>query len=270
MWNPFVIILSQIIYRPILNLLIIFLLIFGGNLALAIIALTLAVRFVLLKTSIAQNDMQKQMWDIHPKLQEIQEKYKDEPEKMSQETMKILKTQWAWPLKWCLMSLVQIPVFLWLFWVVRDFALGHVDSTGIYSFLTFFGTSYLNPANINHYLFGMDIIAQWWTTIWHLYLALVCCVLVYIQLKFAMLNKPNIPQVPGWQAMPDMGKMMWFMNIFLIASMWTFVYKMPAWIWLYILTTTVFSLVQTSWQYRELLKIKINTLLKRPTVVKKL
>jgi len=269
MWNPFVVILSQIIYRPILNLLIVFLLIFGGNLALSIIALTLVIRFLLLKTSMAQNDMQKQMGDIHPKLQEIQEKYKDEPEKMSQETMKILKTQWVGPLKGCLMSLVQIPVFLWLFWVVRDFSLGHINPIGIYSFLSMFGLNYLNVANIDHFFLWMDILKWWAANPGNIVIAIISAILVYVQLQFAMLNKPATPQMPGWQAMPDMGKIMWFMNIFLIASMWMFVYNMPAGIGLYILTTTVFSLVQSGRQYRELLKIKINTFLKRPTVVKK-
>lgn len=269
MWNPFVIILSQIIYRPILNLLIVFLILFWGNLGFAIIALTLAIRFLLLKTSIAQNDMQKQMWDIHPKLQEIQEKYKDNPEKMSQETMKILKTQWAGPLKWCLMSLVQIPVFLWLFWVVRDFSLWHIAPEWIYSFLSMFWLNYLQVWNINHFFLWMDMLKWWAENPGNIILAVVCWLLVYIQLQFAMLNKPATPQMPWGQAMPDMGKIMWFMNIFLIVSMWMFVYQMQAGIGLYILTTTVFSLVQSTWQYRELLKIKINTFLKRPMVVKK-
>ena len=36
--------------------------------------------------------MQKGMGDLNPKIQEIQEKYKDDPQRLSQETMKLFKT----------------------------------------------------------------------------------------------------------------------------------------------------------------------------------
>lgn len=56
--------------------------------------------------------MQKGMADMQPKMQEIQAKYKDQPEKMSAEMMSLFKKSGGGPLKGCLTMLVQIPVFL--------------------------------------------------------------------------------------------------------------------------------------------------------------
>jgi YidC/Oxa1 family membrane protein insertase len=91
--NPFSLLYSEIITRPIFNLLILLLLIFGGNLGWSIIVLTLVLRFALLPVTAAGNAMGKQMGNLQPKMAELQEKYKDDPEKLSSETMKLFKTE---------------------------------------------------------------------------------------------------------------------------------------------------------------------------------
>ena len=79
---------------------------------MAIILLTLVVRFAMIKQTLAGNDMQKGMGALQPKLQEIQEKYKDDPKRVSAETMKVFKTDGKGAFKGCLMMLIQIPVFI--------------------------------------------------------------------------------------------------------------------------------------------------------------
>lgn len=253
--NPITILLNEIIYRPIFNLLIIFLVIFQWNLWLAIIALTIAVKIILLKPTLMWNDMQKHMTNIQPKLQEIQDKYKNDPKKLSEETLKILKTQWAWPLKGCLMILIQIPIFIWLFFVIKEFSSWHVNSWDIYSFLYFFWYNYLNIENINNMLLWFDVFKNN-----NIIFTIISCILMYLQIKLTMLNKPATPNIPWMANMPDLNKMMEFMNIFLIFSMWIFVYSMPSWIWLYIITSTLFSVIQYSIQYKEYLLIKFKTI----------
>jgi YidC/Oxa1 family membrane protein insertase len=83
---------TEILYRPIFNVLAVFLAIFGGNLGVAIVLLTVLIRSLMVKQSTAGNDMQKGMGALQPKLTEIQEKYKDDPQKLSEETMKVFKT----------------------------------------------------------------------------------------------------------------------------------------------------------------------------------
>ncbi len=203
------------------------------------------------QTSIG-NDMQKGMGDLQPKLNEIQEKYKDDPKKLSEETMKVFKTQWKWPLKGCLMTLIQIPVFLWLYWVVRKMATNVIPDERLYSFFRNFGHQYLNPENINTHFLWMDLLGTK-----NVILTVLAAVFTYLQMKLTLLAKPATPTLPGakW---PDMTKMMGFMNIFMVFMIGSFVYNMQAAIWLYILTTSLFSVTQYSIQYRSLLYAKRN------------
>ena len=56
--------------------------------------------------------------------------------------------------------------------------------------------------------------------------------------------------------MPDMSKMMWPMNIFLVIMMWSFIYSTQNGVGLYLVVTTLFSVVQYTIQHRQQLKIK--------------
>ena len=60
------------------------------------------------------------MQDIQPKIQEIQEKYKDKPEKQQQEIMKLYKEAKINPLAGCLPLLIQMPILFGLFAVLRE------------------------------------------------------------------------------------------------------------------------------------------------------
>ncbi len=254
--NPISLILLNIIYRPIFNLIVILLAIFWWNLWLAIIWLTILVRLILLKPSIHANNMQKDMVDVQPRIKELQEQYKDNPQKLWEETMKLFKKNWSNPIKWCIMMLVQIPIFLWLFYVVRDLSLEKINISNLYSFLyPFFHTS---VEQINHIFLWVDLFQRWGTA-W-LILAIISWILMYLQMKLTTITKPttpSTPKMPWMPQMPDMNKIMWTMNIFMIVMMMSFVYSMPAWIWLYMITTTLFTVLQFVYQYKELLIVKL-------------
>lgn len=109
--NPFKLLAVELIYRPIFNILVILLALFAGHLGWAIVVLTLLIRALLWKVSSNQAQMQKGMGNMQEKLKEVQEKYADDPQRLSQETMKVMKSDGLAPLKGCLSLLVQIPVF---------------------------------------------------------------------------------------------------------------------------------------------------------------
>lgn len=246
---------TEILYRPIFNILAVFLAIFGGNLGIAIILLTITIRLLMVKQTLAGNDMQKGMWALQPKLNEIQEKYKDDPKKLSEETMKVFKTDGKGAFKGCLMMIIQIPVFIWLYYVIRHMAAATIPPEWLYSFFHSFGARFVEPNALTtgviqtHFL-GMDLLATK-----NIALTIIAAVFTYLQTKLTTLAKPATPNVPG-QKVPDMGKMMWFMNIFLVFMIGSFVYTMQTGVGLYIVTTTVFSVAQYAWQYRALLRAK--------------
>jgi len=89
-----------------------------GNWGWAIVALVVLLKaaFYWLNAS-AYRSMGK-MKAINPKVQELRERYKDEPQKMQQEMMRIYREEKVNPLGGCLPIFVQMPFFIALYWVL--------------------------------------------------------------------------------------------------------------------------------------------------------
>ncbi len=197
------------------------------------------------------------MSNIQPKMQEIQEKYKDDPKKLSEETMKLLKKEGSGPLKGCLSMLVQMPVFIGLYFVIRKFAEGAVPHEWLYSFFFSFGNQYLDIQNLDPVFFGINLFEKN-----SIVLTIVVACLNFLQFWLTTLTqKASKPApMPGGMAMPDMSKMMVPMNIMMTVMMASIVWSFQAGIGLYLATTSLFSVMQYIIQYRMLLKAKWNML----------
>ena len=87
---------------------------------IAIILLTFLVRIIFWPLTQKSTQSMKRMQELQPKLKEIQAKYKDNPTKMQQETWACYRDNKVNPLASCLPMLIQIPVFIALFWVLRS------------------------------------------------------------------------------------------------------------------------------------------------------
>jgi YidC/Oxa1 family membrane protein insertase len=85
----------------------------------AIILLTLAVRALLLPLSIKQTKSMREMQVIQPEVKKIQQKYKNDRQKLNEETMKLYKEHGVNPFGGCLPLLMQMPLFIALYQVVR-------------------------------------------------------------------------------------------------------------------------------------------------------
>jgi len=90
------------------------------NYGLSIILFTVFVKVLLLPLTIKQTKSTKAMQDIQPKLQEIQEKYKNKPEKQQQEIMNLYKEAKVNPVAGCLPLLIQMPILFGLYNVLRN------------------------------------------------------------------------------------------------------------------------------------------------------
>src|SRR2546430_794858 len=86
-----------------------------GNYAAAILALTTIIKLVLWPIQNKANRSMRQMSALSPKLQELREKYKDDPTRMNQEVMKLYKEYGINPVGGCLPMAIQIPIFFGLF-----------------------------------------------------------------------------------------------------------------------------------------------------------
>jgi YidC/Oxa1 family membrane protein insertase len=86
-----------------------------GNYAAAILALTTIIKLVLWPIQNRANRSMRQMSALSPKMQELREKYKDDPTRMNQEVMKLYKSYGINPVGGCLPMVIQIPIFFGLY-----------------------------------------------------------------------------------------------------------------------------------------------------------
>ncbi|PYJ55132.1 MAG: hypothetical protein DME82_08460 [Verrucomicrobia bacterium] len=82
---------------------------------LAILALTTIIKLTLWPIQNKANRSMRQMAALAPKMQELREKYKDDPTRMNQEVMKLYKQYGINPVGGCLPMMIQIPIFFGLF-----------------------------------------------------------------------------------------------------------------------------------------------------------
>ncbi|KYH33757.1 YidC/Oxa1 family membrane protein insertase [Neomoorella mulderi] len=91
------------------------------NYGLAIILFTILVKVILFPLTYRQLRSMKRMQEIQPKVQELQKKYKGNPQKAQQAMMELYQKEGVNPLGGCLPLLVQMPILFALFSALRTF-----------------------------------------------------------------------------------------------------------------------------------------------------
>jgi YidC/Oxa1 family membrane protein insertase len=90
-----------------------------GNWGWTIIAFTILIKLLFFPLSAAGYRSMAKMKTVGPKMQALRERFKNDPVKMQQATMELYKAEKINPLGGCLPILVQMPVFLALYWVLQ-------------------------------------------------------------------------------------------------------------------------------------------------------
>ncbi len=91
-----------------------------GNWGLAIIALVLLIKLALFKLSEAQFRSMAKMKRLQPRMEALKERYGDDKQKLSAATMELYQKEKINPLGGCLPTLIQIPVFFALYYVLLE------------------------------------------------------------------------------------------------------------------------------------------------------
>lgn len=107
---------------------------------LAIVFLVFTIRTLLVRPALGQLRAARRNQKLAPQMKKIREKYGKDRQRMATEIQKLHADNGTSPFAGCLPALLQIPVFLSLYWVLRDFTPGaasnHVfDRAGVESFL---------------------------------------------------------------------------------------------------------------------------------------
>jgi len=91
-----------------------------GNYGISIIVFTIIIKFVLLPLTLNQMRQTQKMTDLQPKIQELQKKYKNDKEQLNIKLMELYKDNNVNPLGGCLPLLIQMPIIIGLFQVLRE------------------------------------------------------------------------------------------------------------------------------------------------------
>ena len=93
---------------------------FTGSYGIAIILFTFLVKLLLMPLTIKQTKSTVAMQEITPRVNEIQEKYKNNPERQNKEIMELYQRANINPMAGCLPLLIQFPILIGLFNLLKD------------------------------------------------------------------------------------------------------------------------------------------------------
>jgi YidC/Oxa1 family membrane protein insertase len=134
-----------------------------GNWGVAIVLMTLILKIVTLPFTLAASKSAKRMQKLQPLMQEVREKYKDNPQKLNQATIEIFKEHKVNPMGGCLPILITIPLFVGFFTMLQGTAelrfqgfLWSADLSAPDTVLRIFGL----PLNIMPLLMGATMVFQ--------------------------------------------------------------------------------------------------------------
>jgi YidC/Oxa1 family membrane protein insertase len=106
----------------------------GGSWGLAIVGLTVLIRAILVPLTYRQLKSMQEMQRLAPEMQEIKEKYKEDKQRQQQELMKFYQEKGINPLASCLPLLLQLPVFVSLFYMLRTDLKKHICGPQLVSY----------------------------------------------------------------------------------------------------------------------------------------
>jgi YidC/Oxa1 family membrane protein insertase len=228
-------IFDTFIYQPLYNILI-FLYDFipGHDFGIAIIAITILLKAVLIPVSKKQIESQKKLQELQPKIKEIQEKYKNDKEKQTKETMEFYKKNKANPFSGCLPLIVQLVFLIAIYRVfinISDAGLT-VDPKLLYYFIP-------NPGQINSLFLGIVDLSKPSIPI-----AVLAALSQYFQTKM-MMGKNAEKKKDSNSTSPDFAQIMNKQMLYLGPFLTLFIgIKFPAGLAIYWLVSTVFTLLQ--------------------------
>src|SRR5438309_3868192 len=121
-----------------------------GSWGLAIVGLTVVIRAVLVPLTFRQLKSMQEMQRLAPQINELKQKYKDDKQRQQQEIMKFYRENKINPLASCLPLLLQLPVFISLFYMLRTDRKKHICGDQL---VEYFNT---HPKVAGHYHAGLQ------------------------------------------------------------------------------------------------------------------
>ena len=236
---------NAVFYQPLYNGLIFLISVLpGGSVGLAIIVLTLAVKFIILPLTHKSVASQAKMRSIEPEVAEVKKKYEKDKQEQARKVMELYQKHGINPFSGCLFIIVQIPVILALYWVFFR-GLTELSPEFLYSFVTI-------PTLINFEFLGLFSM-----TGKSLFLALIAGITQYYQITLSIPPKPPVKSsgVPTFKEefARNMGNQIRYV---LPVIVFFFSYIISGAIALYWLTSNLFSIAHEVFVRRKVLDVR--------------
>ncbi len=138
---------NTILYIPLFNVLVWLYTHVGGDFGIAIILLTILIRILLSPVFVKSIKSQRLLQTLQPKVQEIQERHKDDKEKQTLEILQLYKQEKINPFSSLFLALIQLPVLLALYRVFWQ-GLNPGELAKLYPFVS-------NPIHIDALFLGL-------------------------------------------------------------------------------------------------------------------
>lgn len=220
------------------------------NLGLAVIVLTLLVKLVLLIPNQHALEGQRKLQMLQPRMEEIKRKYPNDATRVQEETMKLWKEMKINPLQSCLPTLLQLPILIGLFYVIRDGVALQTSQHLLYPVYQNLPSDFLG-----HIFLGFDLLKP---SVYVMPPLLV--VLQFIQMKMMMKPKKKKNEIvvtptgkKSWMPELDQQTMMMYILPFMIGF---FALTFPAAVSLYWAISTLFGIAQQWYVMKEKLSLK--------------
>lgn len=227
----FINVFKIILYQPLFNaLILLYIYLPGHDFGVAVIILTVIIRIILYPLMVQSIKSQKILSELQPKIQEIQQQFKNDKEKQTKATMELYKKEKINPFGGCLPLLIQFPILIALYQVfwrgLQPGAMRH-----LYGFTP-------NPGTIDPTFFGLMNLAE--PSLW---LAFLAGALQFFQSKMLVPKTLKTEKKTGQMAQFSntmQKQMLYFFPVFTVFILW----KLPSAIGLYWIITSLFSIGQ--------------------------
>jgi len=181
----------------------------GRSHFLALLMLALILKLVLHPLNRKQYTSMAKMQELQPQIKKIQERYKDNPQKLQMEMMKVYREHGVNPMSGCFPMLIQLPVLFSVYGGIRAYAYQFNQAPAV------LGINLGQP---------------------NLFLLVLYTISMFVQQKLMMLRNPQATLDPQQE---QMQKMMQFMPLMFTVMMW--MYGWPSAFYLYWLAFNVLS-----------------------------
>lgn len=240
-----------VLYNPLFNTLMYLYGVFGNDLGIAIIVLTLAIKILLFAPSLSSIKAQKALQETQPKLEAIKKKYQNDKEELGKQLMKFYKENKVNPFSSCLPLLIQLPILIALYRVFfgglsTDPTTGYLMADQLQHLYGPLREMYSNTAIHTQFLGFVDLAKKG-----NYVLAILSGLAQFFTSRMMSRKKPAPVKTPGAKdenmTAAINKQMLYFLPIITIV----FGIQFPAGVTLYWLVSTLFTFLQQLYFFRK-------------------